>query len=55
LQPMKLLGIPLVIGPTIWLMLQRVKTSTLVPEPAEPPPPASWAIPAESAASAESK
>ena len=27
----KLWGIPLILGPTVWLMLQRVKTSALVP------------------------
>jgi drug/metabolite transporter (DMT)-like permease len=29
----KLWGIPLILGPTIWLMTRRVKTSALVPEP----------------------
>lgn len=33
LQWNKLWGIPLILGPTIWLMLQRVKTSTLAAEP----------------------
>ena len=26
----KLWGIPLILGPTVWLMMQRVKTSTIV-------------------------
>ena len=57
----KVVGIPLILGPTVWLMLQRVKTSALVPSDAdaEEPPPAiperSWAIQAKSAASADSK
>lgn len=54
----KLWGIPLVLGPTVWLMLQRVKTSTLVPEtailPATTVDPA-WAVGADSAVSSESK
>jgi drug/metabolite transporter (DMT)-like permease len=51
----KLWGIPLIIGPTVWLMLQRVKTSTLVPvtTPAKPAP--QWAIRADSAVPSESK
>lgn len=28
----KVWGIPLILGPTVWLMLQRVKTSAIVPE-----------------------
>ncbi len=56
----KFCGIPLILGPTIWLMLQRVKTSTLVPDevaplPASERPEPNWAIHAESAAPAESK
>lgn len=61
----KLLGIPLILGPTVWLMTRRVKTSALVPE-TEPAPvtsetsviPAStlpaetnWAVRADSAVS----
>lgn len=30
LNPHKLWGIPLILGPTVWLMMQRVKTSELV-------------------------
>lgn len=33
----QLLGIPLIAGPTLWLMLQRVKTSVLVPDEAAQP------------------
>lgn len=54
LDPLKLLGIPLILGPTAWLMTRRVKTSALVPEPA-PALTESGAILAKSAASAESK
>jgi len=28
----KLWGIPLILGPTLWLMARRLKTSTLVPD-----------------------
>jgi drug/metabolite transporter (DMT)-like permease len=52
----KLWGIPLILGPTVWLMLQRVKTSVLVPEgPATATPDAAWAIRADSAISSETK
>ena len=30
LNPVKLWGIPLILGPTVWLMMQRVKTSGIV-------------------------
>jgi drug/metabolite transporter (DMT)-like permease len=37
LDPSKLWGIPLILGPTIWLMTRRIKTSALVPAtPSEP-------------------
>lgn len=43
----KLWGIPLILGPTAWLMMRRVKTSTIVvnpsPAPAEPVP-EEWAV-----------
>jgi drug/metabolite transporter (DMT)-like permease len=32
LDPIKLCGIPLILGPTIWLMTRRIKTSALVPD-----------------------
>jgi drug/metabolite transporter (DMT)-like permease len=52
----KLWGIPLILGPTVWLMLRRVKTSVLVPEgPAEARPDAQWAIRADSTISSETK
>lgn len=57
----KLWGIPLILGPTIWLMMQRVTTSDLVPEPTgDTAPPAvqvetTWAVRADSAVSSESK
>jgi drug/metabolite transporter (DMT)-like permease len=55
----KLWGIPLIIGPTVWLMLQRVKTSTLAPEPTPEPEIAPvvtpWAVRADSAVTSESK
>jgi drug/metabolite transporter (DMT)-like permease len=42
LDPTKIWGIPLILGPTIWLMTRRIKTSSLVPgtsvEPAPPEP-----------------
>jgi drug/metabolite transporter (DMT)-like permease len=57
----KLWGIPLILGPTIWLMTQRVKTSAIVAETSEPPnrpiatiEPA-WAISDDSAVSTDSK
>lgn len=50
----KLLGIPLILGPTIWLMRERVKTSALVPDAApEAPPEAAWAV--ETPVSSESR
>lgn len=63
LDPIKLLGIPLVLGPTVWLMLQRVKRSALVPEVPRPTTetvPASlsdsqWAMRIDSAVSSDSK
>src|SRR5262249_41894607 len=36
LDPTKLWGIPLILGPTIWLMTRRIKTSMLVRAPSEP-------------------
>jgi drug/metabolite transporter (DMT)-like permease len=53
---MKLWGIPLILGPTVWLMLQRVKTSALVPDvpPIAPISEPKLAIPVDSAASADS-
>lgn len=55
LDATKLWGIPLILGPTCWLMMQRVKTSTLVPDgtPAEPAAndDSTWTVPADSAAS----
>lgn len=52
----KLWGIPLILGPTVWLMLQRVKTSTLVPEgPVAAKPEAHWAIRAEPTVPSETK
>jgi drug/metabolite transporter (DMT)-like permease len=47
----KLWGIPLVLGPTIWLMTRRIKTSALAPEPAE----GNWAICTDIAGSADPK
>lgn len=52
----KLWGIPLILGPTLWLMLQRVKTSTLVPESTSESLHAAesdWAVRADSAVSSE--
>jgi drug/metabolite transporter (DMT)-like permease len=62
LNPMKLWGIPLILGPTIWLMTRRIKTSALAPEPEpEPDEPAplssteaTWAVHADSAVSNDS-
>ncbi len=52
----KLWGIPLILGPTVWLMLQRVKTSVLVPEESvAAQSEASWVIHADAAVSSESK
>jgi drug/metabolite transporter (DMT)-like permease len=57
----KMWGIPLILGPTVWLMAQRVKTSALAsaqvavaPEPMAAVEPA-WAVGSESAVSSESK
>jgi drug/metabolite transporter (DMT)-like permease len=37
LDPTKIWGVPLILGPTIWLMTRRIKTSSLVPAtPVEP-------------------
>jgi drug/metabolite transporter (DMT)-like permease len=59
LQWHKLWGIPLILGPTIWLMLRRVKTSALVPSSTESsaiaPTEIEMAICADSAASPDSE
>jgi drug/metabolite transporter (DMT)-like permease len=65
LDPHKLWGIPLILGPTIWLMTRRLKTSALAPAPPTEPRPlgsgklplveTTWAICADSADSADSK
>ena len=61
LDPIKLWGIPLILGPTVWLMMQRVKISSLAPDPAELPRPTpvpvdvKWAIRADSSVSNDSK
>jgi drug/metabolite transporter (DMT)-like permease len=52
----KLWGIPLILGPTVWLMLQRVKTSALVPEETiAVRPETQWAIHADATVSSEPK
>jgi drug/metabolite transporter (DMT)-like permease len=51
----KLWGIPLILGPTVWLMTQRVKTSTLVPEEPETSVEPAWVPCAEPVVSGESK
>jgi drug/metabolite transporter (DMT)-like permease len=48
----KLWGIPLILGPTIWLMTRRIKTTALAPSPEAE---SEWAICADAAGSAESK
>jgi drug/metabolite transporter (DMT)-like permease len=40
----KVWGIPLVLGPTVWLMMRRVKTSTLAPDPPHVVPGATEAL-----------
>lgn len=39
-------GIPLIVGPTVWLMMQRVKTSALVPDPIDGPAVETTPVPA---------
>ncbi len=57
----KIWGIPLILGPTVWLMTRRLKTSALVPEPlvvpSEPIPAVetAWAGRDDSVVSSESK
>ncbi|MSQ95861.1 MAG: DMT family transporter [Gemmataceae bacterium] len=54
----KLWGIPLIVGPTAWLMLRRVKTSTLGVETITDPSagiPAEWEVCVNSAGSNDSK
>lgn len=54
-DPNKLWGIPLILGPTIWLMTQRVKTSSIVPEPAVVAVEPVWAVRDDSIVSSDSK
>jgi drug/metabolite transporter (DMT)-like permease len=52
----KVWGIPLILGPTVWLMVQRVKTPALVPEESVTARPESqWAIHADATVSGETK
>jgi drug/metabolite transporter (DMT)-like permease len=63
LDPHKLWGIPLILGPTVWLMTRRLKTSALAPAPQSQPDSAApntsaeaeWVICADPAGSADSK
>jgi drug/metabolite transporter (DMT)-like permease len=60
IDPTKLWGIPLILGPTVWLMTRRIKTSALVPDSGVEPEPqipleSTWAIRADSAVPNDSK
>ncbi len=65
LDPVKLWGIPLILGPTVWLMTRRIKTSALAlaadtntePVTSAPQLPleTNWAVHADSAVSNDSK